>query len=92
MKEKLTDGSKAKMGAVLLKSKLKEIKKETDYTEYGGAPILGVRGPVVKMHGSANANAVKNSILKAIPFMENRVVETIENSVLEIEEIITRDE
>lgn len=87
IKKKFTDGLKAKFGAALLIDKLGELKKEFDYSEYGGAPILGVKGPVVKMHGSSKAQAVKNTILKAIPFVEENVVETIQNSVLEIEEI-----
>lgn len=87
IKRKFTDGVKAKLGAALLIDKLGELKKEFDYSEYGGAPILGIKGPIVKMHGSSNANAVKNTILKGIPFVEKNVVETIQNSVLEIEEI-----
>lgn len=74
LKKKFTENARAKMGAVLLSKKLRSLKEEFDYTEYGGAPILGVKGPVVKMHGSSNANAVKNSILKAIPFAEENVV------------------
>ncbi|MBR0598845.1 phosphate acyltransferase PlsX [Sinanaerobacter chloroacetimidivorans] len=88
LKNKFTDGMLPKMGALLLSSKLKELKSEFDYSEYGGAPILGVKGAVVKMHGSSNANAVKNTILKGIPYAENNVVQTIQNSVLELEEII----
>ncbi len=87
MKRKFTDGVKAKLGAALLLNKIGELKKDFDYSEYGGAPILGVKGPIVKMHGSSSANGVKNTILKGIPFVEGKVVETIQNSVLEIEEI-----
>ena len=87
MKKKFTDGVKAKLGAALLLDKIGELKKDFDYSEYGGAPILGVKGPIVKMHGSSSANAVMNTILKGIPFVEGNVVETIQNSVLEIEEI-----
>ena len=87
IKKKFTDGIKAKLGAALLLDKLGELKKDFDYSEYGGAPILGVKGPIVKMHGSSSANAVKNTILKGIPFVEGNVVDTIQNSVLEIEEI-----
>jgi len=67
---------------------MKDLKAEFDYSEYGGAPILGVKGAVVKMHGSSNAKAVKNTILKGIPFAKEDVVDIIQNSVLEIEEII----
>ncbi len=87
LKQKFTDGVRAKMGAMLLLDKLGGLKKEFDYSEYGGAPILGVKGPIVKMHGSSNANAVKNTILKGIPYVDGNVVGTIQNSVLEIEEI-----
>ncbi|MBQ9180114.1 MAG: phosphate acyltransferase PlsX [Firmicutes bacterium] len=91
VKHKFTSTTKAKMGALLLKDKLGELKKEFDYSEYGGAPILGVKGPLVKMHGSSNANGVKNSILKAIPFAKEDVVGIIQSTVLEIEEIETSD-
>ena len=82
IKQRFTDGVKAKLGAALLLDKIKGLKKE-----FGGAPILGVRGPIVKMHGSSNANAVKNTILKGIPYVSEHVVDKIQNSVLEIEEI-----
>lgn len=87
LKTKFTAGTISKMGALLLSGKFKELKKEFDYSEYGGAPILGVKGALIKMHGSSNANAVKNTILKGIPYAANKVVHTIENSVLELEEI-----
>lgn len=88
LKSKFTTGIVSKVGALLLSNKLKELKSEFDYSEYGGAPILGVKGAVVKMHGSSGANAVKNTILKGIPYAETNVVQTIQNSVLELEEII----
>ena len=92
LKKKFTENARAKMGAALLSKKLRSLKEEFDYTEYGGAPILGVKGPVVKMHGSSNANAVKNSILKAIPFAEENVVGIISESVFEIEEVLIEEE
>ena len=87
LKKKFTEGTKAKLGAALLIDKIRGLKQEFDYSEYGGAPILGVQGPIVKMHGSSNANAVKNTIIKGIPYAEENVVDIIQNSVLEIEEI-----
>lgn len=92
LKKKFTENARAKMGAALLSKKLRSLKEEFDYTEYGGAPILGVKGPVVKMHGSSNANAVKNSILKAIPFAEENVVGIISESVFEIEDVLIEEE
>lgn len=88
IKNKFTEGVVPKMGALLLSGKLKEMKAQFDYSEYGGAPILGVKGALIKMHGSSNANAVKNTIIKGIPYAETSVVQTIQNSVLELEEII----
>ena len=79
IKQRFTDGVKAKLGAALLLDKIKGLKKEFDYSEYGGAPILGVRGPIVKMHGSSNANAVKNTILKGIPYVSEHVVDKIQD-------------
>ncbi|WP_206460795.1 phosphate acyltransferase PlsX [Anaerovorax sp. IOR16] len=87
IKKKFTQGLRSKIGALLLSNKLKEMKQEFDYSEYGGAPILGVKGVLLKIHGSSNANAVKNAIIKGIPYVENRVIEVIQDSVLELEEI-----
>lgn len=91
LKTKFTSGVVSKMGALLLSGKFKELKSAFDYSEYGGAPILGVRGAMVKMHGSSGSNAVKNTILKGIPFAENKVVQIIQDSVLELEEVIISD-
>ncbi len=87
IKKKFTSGVKATVGALFLKNKLGELRQEFDYSEYGGAPILGVKGPIVKMHGSSNANGVMNSIIKAVPYAKEGVVDIIQSQVLEIEEI-----
>lgn len=58
----IENSSLAKTGAFLLKPVLVEIKKRMDYTEYGGAPLLGVKGACVIGHGSSNAKAFKNAI------------------------------
>lgn len=88
MKRRFLSDTKSKLGAMLLKKQLMGIKKEFNYAEYGGAPILGVKGALLKMHGSSDALAVKQTILKAIPYVEENVVDIIQNSVLEIEEIL----
>jgi glycerol-3-phosphate acyltransferase PlsX len=92
IRKKFTEGLIAKTGAALLVGKLGELKKAFDYTEYGGAPVLGVRGAVVKLHGSSTAKAVRNGIAKAVPFMENRVVDTIESSLSRISEMLGNDD
>lgn len=83
IKQKMTEGLVAKAGALLSYNKLKEIKKEFDYSEEGGAPILGLKGPVLKIHGSSKANAVYNAILKAVPYVEQDVTALIENAIME---------
>lgn len=83
IKQKMTEGLAAKAGALLSYNKLKEIKKEFDYSEEGGAPILGLKDPVLKIHGSSKANAVYNAILKAVPYVEQDVTALIENAITE---------
>ena len=92
VKSKLMANVKTKVAALMLKPQLNSLKDEFDYAEYGGAPILGVDGPVIKIHGSSNANAVKNAIIKSIPYSQERVVEIIRKSIFELEEIIEKDE
>lgn len=91
LKEKFKESFLVKMGALIMSGKLKEMKKELDYSEYGGAPILGVKGAVIKMHGSSEAKAVKNAILRARPYIENDVVEMIHQEVLKIESIKSKE-
>ncbi len=81
VKEKITEGVKAKMGALLLKKKLYSLKEEFDYSSYGGAPILGVKGMVFKMHGSSSAVAVQNAIVKAATVCKRDVIGEIESSM-----------
>lgn len=83
IKQKMTEGLAAKAGALLSYNKLKEIKKEFDYSEEGGAPILGLKGPVLKIHGNSKANAVYNALLKAVPYVEQDVTALIENAITE---------
>ena len=52
-----------------------------DYSEYGGAPVLGVNKPLIKMHGASNAKAVKNAILRAIDFVQTNVVGIIQSQI-----------
>jgi glycerol-3-phosphate acyltransferase PlsX len=56
-----------------------------DYAEYGGAPLLGVNGGVIKAHGSSDGRAIKNAINQAIKFSQGNVVKDIEDFIKEIE-------
>ena len=78
LKKIFMSGLKSKLGALLVLNKVNDFKKTMDYTEYGGAPLLGVRKPVIKAHGSSNAQAFKNAVRQAILFTENDVIGEIE--------------
>jgi glycerol-3-phosphate acyltransferase PlsX len=65
----------------LSRSAFKDFKKRVDYSEYGGAPLLGVRGVCIICHGGSNANAIKNAIRVAAGFAEGRVNEKIEQEI-----------
>ena len=75
-----------KLAAAVLKSSLKEMKDSLDYTKYGGAPIVGLRRPVVKAHGSSNAEAIKNAVRQAIEWNSAGVSERIEERLRGSEE------
>lgn len=81
LKEKMKSSLKNKMGALLLKSGLYEIKKSLDYSEYGGAALLGLKAPIIKAHGSSNEVAIMNAIRQAKLFVENGVVDRIEENI-----------
>lgn len=66
-----------KLAALTLKGGLKEVAKKSDYSEVGGAPLLGCSKPVIKAHGSSNAKAIKNAIHQAIICTENGVIDKI---------------
>lgn len=84
LKETFLSSIKTKIGAMLLKDDLKKMKNKLDYTEYGGAPLLGVNGGVIKAHGSSDGNAIKNAINQAIKFVDGNVVEDIKEKIKEI--------
>lgn len=67
--------------AMLMSPALKRFKKRMDYSEYGGALLLGVKKPMVKCHGTANAKIVKFTLKQAENFAKNGVVESIEDSI-----------
>lgn len=75
MKAEIMQGTISKIGALLIKPSLKRMMKKLDYTEYGGAPLLGLKGIVVKTHGSADANAIKNTIKQCVNLIETKVIE-----------------
>jgi glycerol-3-phosphate acyltransferase PlsX len=69
---------------VLSRKAFQEFKKKIDYSEYGGAPLLGVRGITVIGHGRSNANAIKNAIRIALELSRSKVNEKIEQELAAI--------
>ena len=84
IKEMFFASAKTKFAAMLMMKQLKGFKKKMDYTEYGGAPLMGVTKPVIKAHGSSNANAFKNAIRQAKFVVENHMIEEITQSLAQL--------
>ena len=91
LKSKLTEGLLAKAGAMLAYGKIKELKALFDYSDVGGAPILGLKGPVVKVHGNSGETEVYYAIMKAIPFVNNDVTGLITKSIAENEALFNKN-
>ena len=81
LKEELTKSWWSSFLTLLLKPYLKKFKKRMDYSEYGGALLLGIKKPMVKCHGSANAKIVKFTLHQAAEFAKNNVVQGIETII-----------
>jgi glycerol-3-phosphate acyltransferase PlsX len=81
LRESLEATISGKIGYVLAKSAFVDFKKRVDYSEYGGGPLLGVRGVCIICHGRSNANAIKNAIRVAMEFSECRVSQRIEEEL-----------
>ncbi|MDK2919308.1 MAG: phosphate acyltransferase [Candidatus Petromonas sp.] len=84
LKEQLVKNFVRKIAALTLKNGLKDFKSKLDYTEHGGAPLLGVKGAVIKAHGSSDAKAIKNAIKYGEVFARNNVIESIEKEIVRI--------
>lgn len=72
---------RSKIGALLVKPALKQTLKSFDLEQYGGAPMLGLNGLVVKTHGSSKAVEIKNSVLQCVTFSEQNINEKIEDII-----------
>ncbi len=68
-------------GALLMRRVFKLLKKQIDYAEYGGAPLLGINGCAIVSHGKSNPKAIKNAVYQALNFVESNVNEDIRNSL-----------
>ena len=81
VKEGMMSSLRSKIGALLVKPALKETLKAFDLEQYGGAPLLGLKGLVVKTHGSSKAVEIKNSILQCITFSEQNINQKIKEKI-----------
>lgn len=83
IKEGMMTSLKSKIGALLVKPALKQTLKSFDASEYGGAPLLGLKGLVVKTHGSSKAKEICNSIIQCVAFNEQNISEKIQSAISE---------
>ncbi len=81
IKESMMTNFRSKMGGALVRPALKETLKDFDITQYGGSPLLGCNGLVVKTHGSADAIEVKNSVLQCVTFKQQGINDKIREHI-----------
>jgi len=83
MEEEIKKRPVAVLGALLARGALREVKSRLDYSEYGGAPLLGVGGVVIVGHGRSNAKAIKNMVRVGKEAVEKRMLEAIKEGITE---------
>ncbi|MPW26051.1 phosphate acyltransferase PlsX [Alkalibaculum sp. M08DMB] len=86
LKKSIISSTRAKIGGLLLKPALKIFKKRFDYTEVGGAPLLGVNGGIIKAHGNSDRKAIYNAIKQGIEFQEKNIIDKISNKIVKVQE------
>lgn len=82
LKREIANIKTGKIGYLMIKPALKNFKKRTDYSEYGGAPLLGINGTSIVCHGRSTAMALKNAVRVAIEIAKQRVHEKIADSLM----------
>jgi glycerol-3-phosphate acyltransferase PlsX len=87
LKEALRETITRQVGYLLSRSAFTDFKKRLDHTEYGGAPLLGLKGVCIITHGSSNANAIKNAIRVAAEFAESNANAEIEKALAAIKPV-----
>ena len=84
LREEIKKTLQASVGFLLSRSAFRSFKTRLDYSEYGGAPLLGVKGCVIICHGRSSAKAVKNAIRLAAEFSRQNLAEKIQSSIAEL--------
>ncbi|MCR5809092.1 MAG: phosphate acyltransferase PlsX [Clostridiales bacterium] len=91
IKREIYSSLRTKVGAALAKPAFKAVKKTMDYTEYGGAPLLGINGGIIKAHGSSDAKAFVSAIRQARLYVSGGVTEKIAAGIGSIQEAESND-
>ncbi|HOR12556.1 MAG TPA: phosphate--acyl-ACP acyltransferase, partial [Clostridia bacterium] len=86
LKEELMADMRSKLGAMLAKPAFRRLKRKMDYTEYGGAPLLGINGGIIKAHGSSNAKAFSAALRQAGAYIEGGVTNAIAQAIGALQE------
>ncbi len=87
MREIFTANWRTKLSALILRPYLKQFMKEMDYHQYGGAPLLGLAGVIIKAHGSSDATAIFHAVRQARLLVKRRVIAQIEEEISREEEL-----
>jgi len=85
LREELSRNIQAKIGALLSLPSFKRLKRRLDYSEYGGAPLIGIRGVSIICHGRSSSNAIKNAIRVAKEFADNKVNAKLEAELSQLD-------
>ncbi|MGA7461827.1 MAG: phosphate acyltransferase PlsX [Candidatus Korobacteraceae bacterium] len=83
LKQSLQATITSQVGFLLSRRAFADFKKRLDYSEYGGAPLLGIKGVCIVSHGSSNSNAIKNAIRVAMEYANSKLNHTIEERIAE---------
>ena len=94
LKKMFLSGTKTKLAAALVKSNINDMKKLMDPSEIGGTPFLGISKPVIKAHGSSDARAICNAILRAKEYAESGFIADVERDValMKVERVVEKVE
>lgn len=82
LKREIKKNPLAMLGALMMLGSLKDLKKNVDYSEYGGAPLLGVNGIVMKSHGRSSPKAIKNAIHATVREVEHKIIDRMRAAVV----------
>lgn len=81
IKEQIMKNPIRKLGALLMKNGFREVKAKLDHKAYGGAPLLGIKGCVIKAHGSSDAGAFHGAIRQAVKYLDGDVTNVIKQKI-----------